>query len=91
MPWLVFVVFVLGPCEPLIPLLMYPAATQSLAGVMLVVVIFGLVTVITMMAVVAALQVGLRNIRFPRLERFSHAIAGMTLFLCGAGMAFLGL
>jgi len=26
-PWLLFLVFVFGPCEPLIPLLMYPAAT----------------------------------------------------------------
>ncbi|MDA1193386.1 MAG: hypothetical protein O3A46_17050, partial [Candidatus Poribacteria bacterium] len=28
-PWILFTVFVLGPCEPLIPILMYPAATHS--------------------------------------------------------------
>jgi len=29
-PWILFTIFVLGPCEPLIPLLMYPAAKESL-------------------------------------------------------------
>jgi ABC-type nickel/cobalt efflux system permease component RcnA len=28
-PWILFVVFILGPCEPLIPLLMFPAAQHS--------------------------------------------------------------
>ncbi len=31
-PWILFTVFVLGPCEPLIPILMYPAAQSSLYG-----------------------------------------------------------
>ena len=31
-PWVIFVIFVLGPCEPLIPLLMYPAARESVVG-----------------------------------------------------------
>jgi len=31
-PWVLFTLFVLGPCEPLIPLIMYPAAEHSLAG-----------------------------------------------------------
>jgi len=35
-PWVIFVIFVLGPCEPLIPLLLYPAAREDLAGVLLV-------------------------------------------------------
>ncbi len=28
-PWVLFVIFVLGPCEPLIPLLMFPAASRG--------------------------------------------------------------
>ncbi|GAI12193.1 unnamed protein product, partial [marine sediment metagenome] len=24
-PWILFIIFVFGPCEPLIPLVMYPA------------------------------------------------------------------
>jgi sulfite exporter TauE/SafE len=90
-PWVIFVIFVLGPCEPLIPLLMYPAATHSLAGVMAVTAVFGIVTVATMLAVVVGLFAGLRRVRVHGLHRYSHALAGFTLFACGAGMAFLGL
>ncbi|MDP6686047.1 MAG: hypothetical protein QGI05_03745, partial [Candidatus Omnitrophota bacterium] len=43
-PWVLFTIFVLGPCEPLIPLLMYPAAKNSLMALLMVVGIFGLVT-----------------------------------------------
>ena len=35
-PWVLFIVFALGPCEPLIPILMYPAAAASWGGVALV-------------------------------------------------------
>ena len=47
-PWAIFVVFVLGPCEPLIPLLMFPAATQSVSGIFWVTGVFAVVTVTTM-------------------------------------------
>ena len=90
-PWVIFVVFVLGPCEPLIPLLMYPAATHSTTGVLAVTAVFGVVTVVTMLTVVIGLFAGLRRVRFQALHRYSHALAGFTLFACGAGMAFLGL
>lgn len=90
-PWVMFIIFVLGPCEPLIPLLMYPAATHSLPGVLAVTTVFGVVTVATMLATVVGLFAGLRRIRFQALHRYSHALAGFTLFVCGAGIAFLGL
>lgn len=90
-PWLIFIIFVLGPCEPLIPLLMYPAATHSWTGVLLVTSVFGIVTVLTMLVMVAALHIGLRRLQAPGLGRFAHALAGGTLFLCGASMALLGL
>jgi hypothetical protein len=90
-PWVIFIIFVLGPCEPLIPLLMYPAATQSMAGVLWVVTVFGVVTVVTMLAVVVVMHAGLRRVRLQGMQRFGHAFAGLTLFLCGAGIVFLGL
>ncbi|MEN8127405.1 MAG: hypothetical protein ABFR90_06325, partial [Planctomycetota bacterium] len=34
-PWILFTIFVFGPCEPLIPLLMYPAAESSVWGTFL--------------------------------------------------------
>jgi sulfite exporter TauE/SafE len=90
-PWVIFVIFVLGPCEPLIPLLMYPAATHSVAGVLVVTAVFGLVTVLTMLAMVTVMFFGLQGLRLNGLQRYGHALAGLTLFTCGAGMAFLGL
>ena len=51
-PWILFAIFVFGPCEPLIPVLMYPAALQSVAGVLLVTSVFAVVTLATMLGVV---------------------------------------
>jgi nickel/cobalt exporter len=90
-PWVIFVIFVLGPCEPLIPLLMYPAARESLSGVLVVTGIFGLVTVLTMTAVVALSVKGLESIKMKRFERYYHALAGCAILTCGLGVALLGL
>ena len=89
--WAIFIVFVLGPCEPLIPILMFPAAKESLVGLLAVTLVFALVTVVTMLAVVAVSVWGLQSIRLPRMERFSEAIAGGTITLCGLSIAVLGL
>ncbi|MDF1563229.1 MAG: sulfite exporter TauE/SafE family protein [Deltaproteobacteria bacterium] len=90
-PWAIFVVFVLGPCEALIPLFMYPAARQSPSLVLWVALVFGLVTLLTMMASVAALFLGLRRFALPSLARWDHALAGGTIALCGGAITFLGL
>lgn len=89
-PWIVFVIFVLGPCEPLIPLLMYPAARESLAGVLTVTFIFGLVTVLTMTIVVLLALRGLESFKLKRFERYSHALAGSAITVCGLAVVFLG-
>ncbi len=88
--WLIFVVFILGPCEPLIPLLMYPAATASVAGVVAVTAVFGLVTVFTMLLAVSLSYASLRKVHFPGLQRYGHALTGGTLSACGAAILFLG-
>jgi ABC-type nickel/cobalt efflux system permease component RcnA len=89
--WMIFIVFVLGPCEPLIPILMFPAAKESIAGLVAVTAVFALVTVATMLAAVALSVWGLKSVRLPRIERFSDAIAGSTITLCGLSIAVLGL
>src|SRR3990172_666223 len=43
-PWVLFIIFAFGPCESLIPLLMYPAAQHSWSGTILVAGVFGAVT-----------------------------------------------
>lgn len=90
-PWVIFVIFVLGPCEPLIPLLMYPAATHSVPGVLLVTSIFGAVTVLTMLLAVTVSAVGLSRFSFGRLAHYDHALAGFAVLACGLAITFLGL
>jgi len=89
--WILFTIFVFGPCEPLIPILMYPAAKNSSVGVMLVATIFGIITILTMLTIVMASYFGLKLVNFGRMERYSHAFAGASIFLCGVAVQFLGL
>ena len=90
-PWVLFTIFVLGPCEPLIPVLMYPASQESLAGVILVAGVFCLVTVLTMLGIVLLATLGVNLLPIGRLERYTHAIAGAIICLSGVGIVFLGL
>ena len=87
-PWVLFTIFVFGPCEPLIPVLMYPAANASLLGVIMVALIFAAATIGTMCAVVVAAMASLGTLARPmaRLERYGHALAGFVILLCGAAM-----
>ena len=90
-PWIIFTIFVFGPCEPLIPILMYPAARNSFTGMLFVAGVFALATIGTMLAIVVLSLYGLNFLPFRKLERYSHAIAGATILLCGLGIQFLGL
>lgn len=90
-PWVLFTIFLFGPCEPLIPLLMYPAAKMNTGVVISVAVIFGVVTIATMLASVFAILLGLKTVRLKKLERYAHPIAGFTVLLCGVAIEFLGL
>ena len=85
-PWVLFTIFVLGPCEPLIPLLMYPAAAESAFGVAVVAATFGIVTIVVMLTVVLSLTFGLRQIHTSGLERYSHALAGVAILVCGVAI-----
>ena len=82
-PWVLFTIFVFGPCEPLIPLLMWPAAQQSTLGLLLVVSVFAATTILTMLAVVMAAAWGIGFARFRKMERYGHALAGGTVLACG--------
>jgi len=90
-PWILFTIFVLGPCEPLIPLLMYPAATHSNIGLVSVVVVFGVITIFTMLSVVLISIWGTSFVRIGKFERYSHAIAGASICLSGLSITLLGL
>ncbi|MFH1760832.1 MAG: hypothetical protein ABIA63_07000 [bacterium] len=89
--WWLFIIFVLGPCEPLIPILMYPAAKSSTMGIVSVALVFCIATVGTMTLIVTLGITGLKQVRFGFLEKYAHAIGGAIIALSGAGMIFLGL
>ena len=90
-PWALFIVFVLGPCEALIPLFMYPAAQNSMGLVVAVALVFGTVTLLTMLMGVAITFLGLERLRLPAPGHYAHAVAGASIVLCGSAISFLGL
>lgn len=90
-PWVLFVIFVFGPCEPLIPILMYPAAKNSMFDLIVVTGVFGTVTIATMLAAVLISQFGINLLPLTKIQRFSHVIAGTSIFLCGLAILLLGL
>ena len=90
-PWILFAIFVFGPCEPLIPLFIYPAATNGWAGAWLVSIAFAVVTIGSMLALVLAGRYGLNWLPVGRLARYNHVLAGSTIAIAGCTIQFLGL
>ncbi len=90
-PWIIFLIFVFGPCEPLIPLVMYPAAQSDIKGVIWVSLLFSLVTIATMMAIVFIFKMGFSKINLKSIEKYNNVIAGAVIFLAGMAIQFLGL
>lgn len=90
-PWILFLIFVFGPCEVLIPMLVYPAAEHSSLGIFLVALVFGIATIGTMLLVVWLGYKGISMVRFRGREHQLHIYAGVVILLAGIGMQFLGL
>ncbi len=89
-PWALFVIFVLGPCEPLVPILMYPAAGNSFMSLVGVTAIFAVVTVATMLIMVVLAERGIRLFPTLGLARYAHALAGFTIMGSGLAIRWLG-
>jgi nickel/cobalt exporter len=83
-PWVLFLIFVFGPCEVLIPLLMVPAAEHSGAAIALVAATFGVATIATMLTIVALGYLGLGRFAALDADRWVHAISGLAVGACGA-------
>ena len=90
-PWVLFVIFILGPCEPLIPIVMYPAAEHDYIGLVWVTAIFGIITIVTMLTVVVISTYGISFLPLGKLEKYAHAMAGGTILLSGLAIILLGL
>ena len=83
--WSLFIIFVLGPCEPLIPLLMAPAIGLGTWVVVPVAVAFGSTTILTMLLVVTIGFYGLQLAPLRRLEAHANTLAGLAI--AGSGLA----
>ena len=90
-PWVLFTIFVFGPCEPLIPILMYPASQSSWGAMLVVAAVFAATTISTMLAIVLLTAKGISFLPMGKLERYNHALAGFIIFASGAGIKWLGL
>lgn len=89
--WALFIVFAFGPCEPLIPLLMAPAALHNWLGVALVSSVFGAVTIGVMLAVVSVGYLGLSRVRVQWAERNADVLAGLAIACSGIAIQALGI
>lgn len=85
-----FLVFVLGPCEPLIPVLMFPAIVESAATLFAVVIIFSLTTLAVMTFMVGATLRCMRTVRHRTaiFGDYRNLLLGSVMSLCGAGMVW---
>lgn len=89
-PRILFLIFLLGPCEVLFPLLTYPAVEQSSYNMFLLIGIFLFTTVSTMILVVSLMYYGFNLIKTEWLEKYVVPISGLSIATCGIGMIFLG-
>lgn len=80
--WTLFAIFVLGPCEPLVPL-MFLATEYGWSGILLTSLIFSIVTLSMMLVQTLLAYFGIQLIRHDIADRYSHAFAGIVIALTG--------
>ena len=89
--WSLFIIFTLGPCEPLVPLLLIPAGDLGAMPVALVAGAFGVTTIATMSALVTLGYFGLKLPSLRRLEAHTHTLAGLAIAGSGLAIQLLGI
>ena len=78
-----FVIFALGPCEVLIPVLMVPASAMGWSVALIVALVFSLATLATMMAMVSALFLSANRIRSDWFTQNGQWLAGASIAFSG--------
>jgi sulfite exporter TauE/SafE len=89
-PLVLLAIFVMGPSEPLVPLLFYSGMNRSALEIGVIITVFAIATVLTMLVMVLLGLYGFSFFKTNKLERYMHAISGAVVTVCGAGMVFLG-
>ena len=81
--WGLFIFLVLGPCEPLIPIIMYPAATLNIFVLITVTLSFAICTIATMLVMTFLGVKGIQLLKLEKLNRYVHLMAGSAILICG--------
>lgn len=89
--WALFIIFVLGPCEPLIPLFILPASRGRWALAMLTAALYAALTVGFMAVLTYAGMSGLKRLPLGSLERWADSLAGAAIAGSGLLIVSLGL
>ena len=89
--WSLLAIFILGPCEPLIPLFVLPASRGDWAWAAATALAFGVATVVSMVGATLMMLAGANRLRLRGLERWAQAMAGGVLVASGLAVLFLGL
>ena len=89
--WALFIIFVLGPCEPLIPHFALPASQGRWDMAVLTAIVFGVATLVSMVGATLAGYEGLKFVRLGPLEKWSHVVAGCVIAAAGLSIIYLGL
>jgi len=88
--WTLFAIFILGPCEPLVPLV-FLGYNYGYAGVIAVSVIFSIITIVMMLGQSLLAFMGVQLVKHEFAERYSHAFAGLVITLTGVSVMVLGI
>lgn len=88
-PWILLAIFIMGPSEPIVPLLFYSGVTHSISEVVMLTIVFTVSTVGTMLGIVILGYYGYSLVKSDVVERYSSAIGGAVVTLAGIGMVFL--
>ncbi|MFC1709704.1 hypothetical protein ACFL2J_06595 [Candidatus Omnitrophota bacterium] len=88
--WTLFAIFILGPCEPLVPLV-FLGYNYGYAGIIAVSLIFSIITIVMMLAQSLLAFMGVQLIKHDFAERYSHAFAGLVITLTGISVMVLGI
>ncbi|RME71319.1 MAG: hypothetical protein D6781_04475 [Verrucomicrobia bacterium] len=84
--WGLLIAFVLGPCEPLVPLLIVPGLESGWGAAMFVAVVFSISTLAAMLGVVTLGCYGLKSIRGGLAIHHADVLAGIAIAASGVAI-----
>ncbi len=88
--WTMFAVIILGPCEPLIPMV-FLGYNYGYFGVILVSLTFSIITIFMMLSQSLLAFMGVQLIKNDIADRYAHAFAGLVIALTGVFVMALGI